>query len=167
MQPRNNRPRRHRAAFINIWVLGGAILLACILTLLMWGTLMLLRPEPIPAAPVTADLNVIHAPTSTTLLATPFSITPTGSAPPSLEPGIIVIGGYVQIQGTGGDGLRLRDRPGLDGKVLLLGSEAEVFQVAEGPVDADGYTWWRLVGPFDETRQGWAVSNYLLVVQNP
>jgi 23S rRNA (guanosine2251-2'-O)-methyltransferase len=40
-------------------------------------------------------------------------------------PGLISLGGYVQIVGTGGDGLRLRDQPGLDGKVLLLGSEGK------------------------------------------
>jgi hypothetical protein len=73
----------------------------------------------------------------------------------------------VQIIGTGGDGLRLRDQPGLDGKVLLLGSEAEVFRVQDGPREVDGYTWWYLVGPFDETRRGWAVANYLQIVQNP
>jgi hypothetical protein len=80
---------------------------------------------------------------------------------------VIAIGAHVQIQGTGGDGLRLRSEPGLNGEILLLGSESEVFRVADGPVDTDGYTWWHLVGPFDETRQGWAVSNYLVVVQNP
>jgi len=50
---------------------------------------------------------------------------------------------------------------------LLLGSEAEVFRVQDGPREVDGYTWWYLVGPFDETRRGWAVANYLQIVQNP
>jgi hypothetical protein len=49
----------------------------------------------------------------------------------------------------------------------MLGVEAEVFQVRDGPRDVDGYVWWFLVAPTDETRGGWAVSNYLAVVQNP
>jgi hypothetical protein len=63
--------------------------------------------------------------------------------------------------------LRLRDQPGLNSEIRMVVSEAEVFLVQEGPVDLDGYLWWRLVGPFDDTRQGWAVSNYLNLVQNP
>jgi hypothetical protein len=87
--------------------------------------------------------------------------------PPSPPAGEISIGAYVQILDTGGAGLRLRSEPSLNGQVLLLGSEAEVFEVKDGPVEMDGYTWWYLVGPFDETRRGWAVANYLNLVQNP
>jgi hypothetical protein len=55
----------------------------------------------------------------------------------------------------------------LNGNVLLVASEAEVFKVDEGPVEMDEYTWWHLAGPFDDSRQGWAVVNYLEIVQNP
>ena len=80
---------------------------------------------------------------------------------------VIAVGAYVQISGTGGDGLRLRTDPGLDSEVRILGAESEVFQVEDGPKDVDGFTWWYLVGPYDASRRGWAVSNYLSVVQNP
>jgi hypothetical protein len=89
----------------------------------------------------------------------------TGLPPP--PPGNLSVGAYVQVTGTGGDGLRLRSEPGLDSDVRMLGLEGEVFVVQEGPQDADDYTWWYLVGPFDETRRGWAVANFLQVVQNP
>ena len=95
------------------------------------------------------------------------SVTPSSEAPPSPVPGLISIGAYVQVGGTGGDGLRLRLAPGLASQVRLLGSEAEVFRVDEGPIEMDGYTWWYLVGPFDESRHGWGVSNYLLQVEKP
>jgi hypothetical protein len=49
----------------------------------------------------------------------------------------------------------------------MLGLEGEVFLVQEGPEEVDGYSWWYLVGPFDETRRGWAVANFMAVVQNP
>ena len=73
----------------------------------------------------------------------------------------------MQISGTGGDGLRLRTEPGLESEVRMLGLEAEVFQVKDGPREVDGYNWWYLVAPVDTTRRGWAVANYLAVVQNP
>ncbi len=77
------------------------------------------------------------------------------------------MGAYVQITGTGGDGLRVRAEAGLKGAVRFIALEAEVFQVTDGPQEADGYTWWYLVAPADESRQGWAASNYLTVVQSP
>jgi hypothetical protein len=81
--------------------------------------------------------------------------------------GELAVGAYVQITGTAGAGLRLRERPALDAPMLLLGAEAEVFVVEQGPQEADGYVWWYLVGPYDADRRGWAVANYLQVVQKP
>jgi hypothetical protein len=76
-------------------------------------------------------------------------------------------GGFVQVIGTGGDGLRLRSEPGLNGEIRYLGLESEIFRVDDGPTMLDGYTWWLLVAPYDETVRGWAVSNYLKSVPNP
>jgi hypothetical protein len=42
-----------------------------------------------------------------------------------------------------------------------------VFLVSDGPQEVDGLTWWYLVGFFDESRNGWAASNFLQVIQNP
>jgi hypothetical protein len=80
---------------------------------------------------------------------------------------VIGVGAYVQINGTGGDGLRLRSDPSLEGEVRFLALEAEVFQVQDGPQECSGYIWWFLVAPYDEKVRGWAVSNFLTVVQNP
>lgn len=121
-------------------------------------------------APATAVLNIIEAPTITL---TPLSSTATPSAtqssdvPPPHLAGDLSIGDNVQISGTGGDGLRLRSSPGLQGEVLFLGYEGEVFQISDGPEDSDGYIWWYLIAPYDEKVQGWAVSNYLIILQNP
>ena len=166
--PRTAGQRRAaRPRIINLWVLVGALIIACVLFVGALAVMTLMRPSTGPLAPATAVLHVQFAPTATELAPTLSPTTPTSSPPPVPESGVITTGAFVQIQGTGGDGLRLRDQPGLDGEVLLLGSEAEVFTVTDGPQDTDGYTWWFLVGPFDETRQGWAVSNFLVVVQNP
>jgi len=92
------------------------------------------------------------------------SATPT---PQSLIVGGIGVGMYVQITGTEGDGLRLRSGAGTTNPPRFLGREAEVFQVRDGPKDADGYTWWYLVTPYDESRSGWAAANFLAVVTEP
>lgn len=146
--------------------LGCGISLLAALFLVVWLT------RPVPASPglPTAALIVISLPSATPPPPTAIpeqSVTPT--IPPLPEPpaGEFAIGAYVQIAGTGGDGLRLRVEPGLNSNVRLLGVEAEVFQLRDGPREIDSYLWWYLVAPFDESRSGWAVSNYLKVVQNP
>ena len=115
-------------------------------------------------------MNIISAPTLTQPIPTSApELSPTdGSTTPENSIGEdIVLDAYVQIAGTGGDGLRFRNSASLNGQVKFIASEAEIFIVKDGPVDADGYIWWYLAGPFDETRNGWAVSNYLAVAQNP
>lgn len=157
--------------YTNFWVLAGAVViglgLVCITIISLW----ILRPGSETAAPGTAVLHVIPYQSPT-----PIPITPTAreteaasdsDAPPSPPSGNIVTGAYVQVTGTGGDGLRLRSEPGLGGEIEFLGLEAEVFLVEDGPVLEDGYTWWFLTAPYDESVQGWAVSNYLQTVQNP
>jgi hypothetical protein len=134
--------------------------------------LLLTRPSQQALVPVTAVVTVIPAPTAVPPTPTSLPVqspTPasTSDLPPSPPPGVIATGAYVQITGTAGDGLRLRTDPGLNADVRILGAEAEVFLVQDGPRQVDGYTWWYLVGPYDSTRRGWAVSNYLAVVQNP
>ncbi|GAB4529155.1 MAG: hypothetical protein Fur0018_15620 [Anaerolineales bacterium] len=124
-----------------------------------------------PPRPEGVRVTVIPLPT---LVDTPLP-QPTPTTPPSptalpvlpSNSGTITAGAFVQINGTGGDGLRLRSSPGLDSAVQYVALEAEVFQVQDGPQERDGYTWWFLVAPYDATHQGWAVSNYLLEVQSP
>ena len=156
--------------YVNVWVIGGALLLALLLFAVTLVLFWSLRAEPGISTPATAMLNVIYQPSSTPTVTTPTpdsNATATQPAPPSPPPGIITLGAYVQISGTGGDGLRLRNEANLQSNVLLLGLESEVFQVQDGPRSGDGYTWWYLVAPYDDTVGGWAVANFLEVVQNP
>jgi hypothetical protein len=170
MSERKKVDFRFLLRFVNLWVIGGAILIACIFLFITISSLWLTRSTNSSQSPVTAVFNI----TPVLLVTQLQTLTPTSSLfnsmspiPPSPPPGEIVLGVYVQVTGTGGDGLRLRDEPGLGSHMLLLGSEAEVFRVDDGPREIDGYTWWYLVGPFDENRRGWAVSNFLKFVQNP
>jgi hypothetical protein len=104
-------------------------------------------PSPTPSPPATVEPTV----------------TPT--APPAGPVGAVAVGYLVEIFGTGGDGVRLRAEPNLDGAVNGLGTDSEVFQVEQGPVEGEGHVWWYLVNPYDSGRQGWAVADYLRPLQ--
>ena len=161
-----NRFSDSAAPWRDPWVWLGAVLVGISIVAALWASMMLL---PVSAASPgqTARLTVIPAPTATPTpraTPTPPAATATPVAPPPPAAGAITVGAYVQIRGTGGDGLRLRSRPGLDAPVLALANEEEAFLVAEGPHSADGYTWWRLEAPDGAPRGGWAVANYLSVL---
>lgn len=113
-----------------------------------------------------ADLTMIPAPTHTPNV-TPVPTIDPSLVTPTLAAGAIGIGGYVQISGTDGEGLRIRSAPGLNSDTVFFGGESEVFIVRDGSQVADGYTWWYLVAPYDETRAGWAAADFLAVVPSP
>lgn len=115
-----------------------------------------------------ALITIIPAPTSTPVVG--LTIVPT----PTLELTETVvnnykfrIGEFVQITGTSGEGLRLRSEPGRSFSVNFIGLDAEVFEVIDGPVEADGFIWWYLEAPYDKTRNGWSVDEYLQKVTVP
>jgi hypothetical protein len=154
---------------LNIWVVGAGLLIALLLIAVFWVAVIYLR-APLPGAgPQSVAVTVIPAPTLTLVVIIPTpSPTPT-DAPQFIPPPNtgISVGSHVQIVGTGGDGLRLRSDPGTAGNIKFLGLDSEVFLVKEGPVEKDGFTWWFLTAPVDATKGGWAVSNYLSVIQVP
>jgi hypothetical protein len=156
--------------YLTPWVLLGGVLIA----FLMLGVTLLVifaaRPSPAPKGLPTAALYVIPAPTDT--LPVPTTVTqptptPTSEVPPPPPAGVIVIGSFVQVTGTGAVGLRLHDDPSLNSNTQFLGMDTEVFKVTDGPRQADGYSWWYLVAPYDPARKGWAVANYLTAIANP
>jgi len=125
------------------------------------------KPANPALAVSTAALTVIPAPSSTPipLPGDGATVTPTPSGDVSHDG--IALGMYVQISGTGGDGLKMRAGPGMESDTLFLGMESEVYQVKDGPKEVDGYTWWYLEAPYDQTRKGWAASKYLTIVASP
>ena len=157
-------------SFINLKVVIGGILVSlCLLSVVILFLFNAKNEQPADAAS-TAVLYVIVAPTATPpvpIISATQSPTPTSTSAQSNTGGAIVVGAYVQITGTSGDGLRLRADPGLDGTVRFLAIDGEVFLVQDGPRDADGYIWWFLQAPYDPNVQGWAVADYMVVEQNP
>lgn len=125
------------------------------------------KPADQPLAASTAALTVIPAPSSTSSPSPEEAATATATPVGGVSPDGIALGMYVQISGTGGDGLKMRSGPGVNSDTIFLGMEAEVYLIKDGPKIADGYTWWYLEAPYDSTRTGWAASKYLTVVAAP
>ena len=155
--------RNDFSSLFNIGTGLGALLIAGCLLLI---TVVAIGWTAVRQAPemgfVPADLTIIPPSTSTPLpTQTPL---PAGTPTPT---GQIGVGAYVQITGTEGAGLRIRRDPGQAGETVFVGEEAEIFRVTDGPQQADGYTWWHIVAPYDETRSGWAAADYLVGVATP
>jgi hypothetical protein len=142
-------------------------LASIILFSLGWVT----RAAQLPAQSKTPILTIVPLPADTP--------TPTSTPPPTESPQIptssplpaqsedITQGQFVEVFGTGGDGLRFRVQPGLDGRIAFLGVESEVFEVQGGPQDVDSYQWWFLRNPYNPEKAGWAVSTYLRPISAP
>ncbi len=160
------------ALYVPWWLLLGAVVFSGLLFCSVWVLVLATRGDP-AAVPTAAPLvHVTPAPPPTEILqvtAPPGDVTqatPTATVPPP-PPGSLQVGGYAQVVGTGGDGLSLRVQPGINNTVNFLGLESEIFVVRDGPVEADGYTWWYLVNPYDDKHNGWAVQNFLQPSQGP
>lgn len=151
------------------WVILGGIGVAFLLLGVFLATMFSLRAKPETKPLGTAVLYVIPAPADTKPAPSPTATQTPEPVDQPVPPGGegVSVGALVQISGTGQDGLRIRMDPGLSGQIKFLGIEAEVFQVKDGPRQADGYTWWFLEAPYDATLNGWAVGDFLQVIQNP
>lgn len=159
MNARRNTPR------YSLWIIPAAILIGAILFGIFVLTANLMKPAQASIQQSTAVLTLIHAPTSTPLLLMTPGTNPTVTPDTSgLTIGGIGVGIYVQISGTDGTGLRLRKEPGIESEILFIGYDAEVFKVTDGPRELDGYVWWYLTAPYDESRSGWAAANYLTII---
>jgi len=120
-------------------------------------------------AQANSALTVIAGQTSTPYVPTPTATrfpTSTPNMRPSPLPGMIGVGSTVQIFGTEGSGLNIRSEPGLTGTVRFVALDSEIFEVQDGPQVVNDITWWFLVTPLDENRNGWAAANYLSLVSS-
>ena len=151
---------------INRWVVLGAFGVAAFLLLLIFLMgLGFSAPQTDEVDWQLAALTVIPGPTSTPrIVPTPTHDPAMGTATP--VPGALSLNGFAQISGTDGEGLRLRATPGLNGEHLFLGFDTEIFEIIDGPQELDGYTWWYLSAPYDDTRAGWAASDFLEAISS-
>ncbi|MCB9461655.1 MAG: hypothetical protein H6670_18525 [Anaerolineaceae bacterium] len=103
---------------------------------------------------------------------TPEALTLNGPTLPAVvitpTPVGITVGATIAVRGVDDQQLNVRNVPGInDTSIQFRADEDEQFLVVEGPVQADGFTWWRIQDAVDTTRSGWAVSNYLGVIATP
>ena len=150
---------------VNKWVILGALAFAGLLLLITAvaiGLTSARRNSEVGFVP--ANVTVIPAPTGTSGAPPTPTIDPFASP---TSPTGIAIGNYVQITGTEGQGLRIRAEPGLGGEFQFLAFDSEVFVIQDGPREVDGYVWWYLVAPYDESRVGWAAADFLTYIPEP
>ncbi len=110
------------------------------------------RPTPTPTMPpVTQPTPVSQAagggvatPTPSLLVPTPTPLAqPTATFTPTPLPGTaIVVGGPVRIAAPGG--LNLRETASTSGPIITRLGFGQVVTVVDGPVTADGFTWWKV-----------------------
>jgi len=142
----------------------GSISFAFLALLFVIFITLIFGKRPGQAIAPTAELNVIPASTPTDVLVIkPIEPTPTSS---DNVGGPFTIGMYVQIAGTEGVGLYIREAPGVKSPARFLGMDSEVFQVKDGARQADGLLWYLLEAPYDVNRSGWAAADYLNVVSS-
>jgi hypothetical protein len=149
------------SSYLNRWVVLGSIFFSLALCSLCFLVLIIFMPVGNSQSGFsTAVFTLMPYPTDT----------PLPTIAPTLEPeviktraNLITIGAQVRITGTGGEGLNVRSAPGVSNSSRFLGADNELLQVKDGPVTVDGYTWWYLITPGDESRSGWAVEAFLKV----
>ncbi len=76
------------------------------------------------------------------------------------KPTGMAVGSTAWVRKAGGQGLNRRDAPGLNSNVqdsLAIGTQ---LTLQEGPVQADGYTWWRVQA--GDGRVGWVAGEELV-----
>ena len=155
-------------SYLNRWTILGALIIAALLiaaTLFYIGWLSPRHSADFGFVP--AYLTIIPAPTHTPFVTPTFTPDPLLYGTATLVPNVVGVGAYVQIFGTEGEGLRIRSSPGLNADPIFMGFDEEVFLVEDGPRTADNYTWWYIVAPYDDTRAGWVVTDFLVVIPPP
>jgi hypothetical protein len=122
--------------------------LVVVLTSLACGSFVP-RPTPAPRPTPTAIIEITQGsgPTPTPTLDLPTSV-PTRDAPtptftPTPAPGsAIIVGQPARVVAT--QGLNVRKAAGASGDRVGRYPPSAIVSVLEGPVDADGYRWWRV-----------------------
>jgi hypothetical protein len=71
---------------------------------------------------------------------------------------VFAIGERVQVAHTRGAGLRLREEGNLLARTLTMMPEGTGVTILDGPVFADGFTWWRVRY---EALEGWSAGQFL------
>lgn len=84
--------------------------------------------------------------------------TATPSPPTATPEPILHVGGEALVVNVGDSPLRARREPGVNQPVQARFPDNARVRIVEGPVEADGYVWWRVEGP---EGSGWSAERSL------
>ena len=62
-------------------------------------------------------------------------------------------------------GVNFRNGYGQSNEIIFVLDEGSVGLVIDGPVDSDGFIWWRI--ELEDTTQGWVVEQFLIPAAEP
>lgn len=147
---------------LSLWVIAGAVAIGVGLLAATCMLLMLTRSNEANPGIITALVTVIPPPSETPDLSTP---TLTFTETLLSEGQMLPKGTSVKVEGTGGDGLRLRAQPALNAAVVYVAHEGDTLTVQDGPQQAEGHYWYLVVTPNSEPTSGWAVADFLTIMQ--
>ena len=119
-------------------------------------------PNIFPASEQNADLRITPYSTREGLNHKDEDLLESTSAPLIHE--VFSVGIKVEISGTGGDGLRMRESPYMDSEVLYLAHEGEDCIIVEGPQIEENLIWWKIQSLEEETKSGWSVQTYMTTI---
>lgn len=78
------------------------------------------------------------------------------AAEEAVEPGVLAVGGAAMVTD---DGVNVRGNPTTTAEVLTSLSAGQQVTILDGPVEADGFTWWEVAVSDDS--QGWVAGDFL------
>lgn len=81
-----------------------------------------------------------------------------GTTPEPPAGGEIAIGATVAVANSGGTGVNFRTEPSTESEIIDVLLDGTQLTVIDGPLDAEGYTWWQVEG---DAGTGWLVQDYL------
>ena len=102
-------------------------------------------------APTSAPASALAV---ATRLPTRTPIFPTPTLEPTPTPVVLQIGASAQVVNTEGT-LRGRKQPSLKAAAITAFKAGERVRILEGPVEADGFTWWKIEGA---SGSGWSAQ---------
>ena len=80
---------------------------------------------------------------------------PTATILPTTTPLTLQIGGNAKIVNTAGAVLRSRKQPTLSAPTTASFKEGDIVRILEGPIEADGFIWWKIEG---KSGSGWSAQ---------
>ena len=166
--------RKRTGLYLPWWSLVLIFLMLATVTCGVW-TLIFTAPRPtVPLGGLTPTFLVI---TNTATIGAPGQIQNepliiTATIDPSLQEAApvqtaipqIEVGGFITIIGTEGEGVAIRQGPGLQYSFFFIGQDGEEFLVADGPREGNDFVWWFIADPDIPDKIGWAVQDFMEAV---